>query len=71
MKLIMNSLKLRRLDSNERPLANGYEPNEHKQKKRIHKTNHEFSKVAEFDSNERPLANGYEPNERKKKESMK
>ena len=29
MKLIMNSSMLRRLDSNERPLANGYETNEH------------------------------------------
>ena len=34
MKLIMNSSKLRRLDSNERPLANGYEPNELKDKKK-------------------------------------
>ena len=32
MKLIMNSLMLRRLDSNERPSADGYEPNEHKKK---------------------------------------
>ena len=49
-------------DSNERPSADGYEPNEHI-KKRIHETNHEFSYVAEFDSNERPSADGYEPNE--------
>ena len=53
---------LRRLDSNERPLANGYKPNE-RVKKRIHETNHEFFYVAEFDSNERPSADGYEPNE--------
>ena len=32
MKLIMNSPMLRRLDSNECPSADGYEPNEHYKK---------------------------------------
>ena|GEM_PF-2653659 len=60
MKLIMNSSKLRRLDSNERPSADGYEPNEHKKRESM-KLIMNSSKLRRLDSNERPL--GYEPNE--------